>query len=253
MRKRDIPKTFPEQVRRWHKLVEDNDNKFCTKDDAPDNVDEAWDKTFAKWFWIASGFETDYDRTTCGLCNLYNSLSTKVICRGCPIKEYVGFSACLNTPACTLGFSMKDAFQVLREISFLCKVARDYYQGEQALQKHKKHKKNYPQVCIWEGINPENFSFKWFTDKMKKDFDVRIICLEVIETRPEIRSARVVEGTGGRFDLFFSVHKQDVDSFNEPKTQYTMKWVDDEISPAENYKYQPYPERVKRYRLNFIE
>jgi hypothetical protein len=54
---------------------------------------------------------------------------------------------------------------------------------------------------------------------MEKEFGTRIQFLEEIETSPDRQGAKIVEGTGGRHDLFFAVHDKDLGNFAIPRLQ----------------------------------
>jgi hypothetical protein len=105
-------------------------------------------------------------------------------------------------------------------------------------------KENYNQVCVWEGtiVGPEKI--REFEKFMMEQFEVRAQYLEELKTKPD----KGVKGTGGRNDLFFAVHDEDVDKFSVPRLGYGIRWIEDVLS-KENYKIKIYPLRVNKYKI----
>lgn len=82
---------------------------------------------------------------------------------------------------------------------------------------------NFSQVCVWEGTlvgkeEVENFE-KWLQD----EFGVRGKYCEEVETLPTPNE----EGTGGRNDLFFRVHDEDIQKFAVPRLVVGIRWWED--------------------------
>lgn len=105
---------------------------------------------------------------------------------------------------------------------------------------------NYTQVCVWEGclVPPEQLEqFKQF---MLDELHARVQFLETIPTLPDVENGRAVEGTGGRHDVFFAVHKEDVNKFAVPRLSYGIRWVEDVMNP-QNHSWMLYPKRVNEY------
>ena len=107
-------------------------------------------------------------------------------------------------------------------------------------------REGFKQVCVWEGtvVGPseiENFE-KFIKDALK----TRVQYLEEMITFPDQENGENVEGTGGRNDIFFAVHEEDVAKFAVPRFQYHMRWVEDVLAKG-NYKSEIYPERVRGY------
>ena len=81
--------------------------------------------------------------------------------------------------------------------------------------------------------------------------NVRVQYLEEIETLPD-RDEDGVEDpdTGGRNDLLFAVHEDDVMEFAVPRLQIGIRWIEDAVGEWNNKNgYIIYPERVKEYRI----
>jgi hypothetical protein len=118
------------------------------------------------------------------------------------------------------------------------------------LTENVKLKEDYTQVCVWPhtilGDNkPEDFE-KFIFD----EFKVRCQFLEVIETESDLDSnGNPAPGTGGRSDLFFAIHKEDVGKFAVPRLtlQNPIRWIEDVLSGG-NYISPIYPNRVFEYK-----
>ena len=88
-------------------------------------------------------------------------------------------------------------------------------------------KPDYVQVCVWSATvvganNIEEFE-QFFLDEM----NTRVQYLEEIETGPDYKDGRPVPDTGGRNDLFFAVHKDDVMNFAVPRLAMGIRWIED--------------------------
>ena len=106
----------------------------------------------------------------------------------------------------------------------------------------------YEQVCIWPGTlvvnEPDdgNVPESWaklteeekvahFESAMKDDFGVRVKYLEEVKTNPDIDTSGFnVPGTGGRNDLFFLVHNEDIPKFAIPRLKVGIRWWEDMVS-----------------------
>lgn len=110
-----------------------------------------------------------------------------------------------------------------------------------------KRKKNYVQVCVWAGTIVEPEQVKEFEKMFKDDMGVRVQYLETIETAPDLtKDGFPVEGTGGRQDVFFAVHSDDVMKFSVPRLTMGIRWIEDVLAEG-NYRQKIYPERVEEY------
>tara|TARA_X000001388_G_C2213085_1_gene115966 strand:- start:442 stop:792 length:351 start_codon:yes stop_codon:yes gene_type:complete len=108
-------------------------------------------------------------------------------------------------------------------------------------------KKNHNQVCVWPGtILPETHIEKFVKHFEKNGF--RIQHLETLRTLPDHDSeGNEVEGTGGRSDVLFAIHDDDVMKFAIPRFQMGVRWIEDVLDNEEENR-SIYPDRVKEYR-----
>ena len=110
-----------------------------------------------------------------------------------------------------------------------------------------KLKDGFTQVCVWQGTTVvENKllaaeQIKEFEDLGRWFFGSRFQYLEEIKTNPTPDEP----GTGGRTDLFFAVHSEDVGKFAIPRLAYGIRWIEDVYGNESGYLY---PERVEQYK-----
>lgn len=107
----------------------------------------------------------------------------------------------------------------------------------------------FTQVCIWPGtiVCDKEHTSEDFIKFMKDQFNTRIQYLEEITTNPDIDiNGQIVEGTGGRNDVFFGVHKDSVMKFAVPRLTTGIRWIEDVLA-KENYNSPIYPKRVFGY------
>jgi hypothetical protein len=108
--------------------------------------------------------------------------------------------------------------------------------------------KGFSQVCVWPGTVVGREEAKDFEEFFASEFGVRARYLEEIVTCADRDGdGSPVEGTGGRNDLFFAVHDDDVDKFAVPRLKLGIRWIEDVTAPV-NGGCALYPERVKEYR-----
>ena len=107
---------------------------------------------------------------------------------------------------------------------------------------------NYEQVCIWPGTlvvnddpdrkTPEPLAnltseerIKEFEKFMEGEFKVRVKYLEEVKTKPDLNSEGLpIPETGNRNDLFFLVHKDDIEKFAIPRLRMGIRWYEDVVS-----------------------
>lgn len=117
----------------------------------------------------------------------------------------------------------------------------------------------FRQVCVWPAtiVVPEGADVaarvtaiqefeKFFLD----DYGWRIQYLEEIKTNPDtdLVTGRAVEGTGGRNDVLFAIHDDDIVKAAVPRLAMGIRWIEDVLSPV-NYSSKLYPDRVRFYQV----
>lgn len=103
--------------------------------------------------------------------------------------------------------------------------------------------KSYEQVCIWPGTIVGKIKIEDFVNFMMEQFKVRVQYLEEIKTFPNNGQP----DTGGRNDLFFAVHNEDLTHFSIPRLAQGIRWIED-VLDKNNYKHKIYPARVFKYK-----
>lgn len=104
----------------------------------------------------------------------------------------------------------------------------------------------FSQVCVWQGTTLGNEGVEDFIEFMKDTFQTRVQFLEEIKTNPDLdRNGEAMMDSGGRSDLFFAVHKDDVSHFAIPRLKFGIRWIEDVYGNGNGYLY---PDRVAEYR-----
>lgn len=114
------------------------------------------------------------------------------------------------------------------------------------MESNVKLKEGFSQVCVWPGTvmddsRSEEFE-QWFLDNV----EVRVQYLETILTNPDKdKQGLPVPETGGRQDVFFAIHNDDLMKFVLPKLQLGARWLEDVYGNKQGYLY---PRRVALYQ-----
>jgi len=103
---------------------------------------------------------------------------------------------------------------------------------------------NFTQVCVWPGTEVKETEVEAFVGFMLENFKCRIQFLETVETAPDMKNGYPVEGTGGRHDVFFAVHSEDVGDFAIPRITFGIRWIEDVYGNKQGHLY---PARIKEY------
>jgi hypothetical protein len=85
---------------------------------------------------------------------------------------------------------------------------------------------NFNQLCVWEGTVVGVDEVNEFEKFFKEDLGVRVKYSQEIETLPTPN----VEGTGGRIDVFFYIHNEDVTKFAVKRLALGVRWFEDVLS-----------------------
>jgi len=107
----------------------------------------------------------------------------------------------------------------------------------------------FVQVCVWPGTtlsedqttSPEDIAeFEAF---FAREFSTRVKFIYQLATLPDMENGLAVPGTGGRNDLFFAVHEEDVYAFSIKRLACGIRWIEDVLDPG-NYRSRIYPDSV---------
>ena len=94
---------------------------------------------------------------------------------------------------------------------------------------------NFKQLCVWPGTelgnSKPNDLEKFFLDEM----GVRVKYHTEVTTLPDIDENGIPDfNTGGRNDLFFYVHDQDIANFAVPRLKMGIRWWEDVVGYNNN-------------------
>lgn len=103
----------------------------------------------------------------------------------------------------------------------------------------------FEQVCVWPGTLVGADKTAEFEVFVLENLGTRIQYLEEVQTAPDYENGYPVKGTGGRNDVLFAVHNDDVMKFAVPRFQYGMRWLEDVYGNGGG---DLYPERIAQYQ-----
>jgi len=84
----------------------------------------------------------------------------------------------------------------------------------------------FNQLCVWQGTILGDSTVEDFTNFFKETFNTRIqFCEEVVTNGNEFLNEE-----GGRNDILFYVHDDDIVQFAVKRLEYGIRWWDDVIS-----------------------
>ena len=88
----------------------------------------------------------------------------------------------------------------------------------------------FDQLCVWHGTIVGEERIQEFEKYFLDEFGVKVKYLTEIETNPDLDgNGKAVPDTGGRNDLFFYLHDDDVVSFAIQRLQIGIRWWEDVI------------------------
>ena len=91
--------------------------------------------------------------------------------------------------------------------------------------------KKYNQLCVWPATVVGKDDVKDLEDFFKEEMDVRVKYKTEVLTNPDLdEDGNEVPDTGGRNDLFFYVHDDDIGKFAVPRLSMGIRWYEDVVS-----------------------
>ena len=94
---------------------------------------------------------------------------------------------------------------------------------------------NFNQLCVWPGTVLGESTPKDLEDFFKDEMGVRVKYHTEVETLPDVDdNGNILTGTGGRNDLFFFIHDDDIGKFSVPRLQMGIRWWEDVIVYNDN-------------------
>lgn len=104
----------------------------------------------------------------------------------------------------------------------------------------------FVQLCVWPGTVLGDSTPDELVQFFKDELNTRIKFDCEVETLPDLDSSgNPVPDTGGRKDLFFYAHSDDLEHFSIPRLSMGIRWWEDVISYNEGSKHL--------YTAEFIE
>lgn len=94
--------------------------------------------------------------------------------------------------------------------------------------------KDFTQLCVWPGTVLGDSTPKDLEDFFLNEMGVRVKYHTEVETLPDVENGKAVPDTGGRNDLFFFVHSEDITKFAIPRLQMGIRWWEDVIVYNDN-------------------
>ena len=99
----------------------------------------------------------------------------------------------------------------------------------------------YNQLCLIRDLEIGEDQIENFEIIMLNKFGVRVKYHTEIKTFPTLdEEGYPIPRTGGRNDLFFYVHKEDIDKFSVPRMHLGVHWWEDVVANTANH--DSYPE-----------
>lgn len=93
----------------------------------------------------------------------------------------------------------------------------------------------YTQLCVWPGTvlgdaTPADLESFFLTE-----MNTRIRFHTEVQTQPDTdESGNLVPNTGGRNDMFFYVHDEDIAEFSVPRLKMGIRWWEDVVGYNDN-------------------
>jgi hypothetical protein len=110
---------------------------------------------------------------------------------------------------------------------------------------------NYTQLCVWQGVLLDGFTTQEFENWMLENFGTRIKYETEIKTLPDLdKHGNAIPDTGGRNDVFFYAHAEDIGKFAVPRLQAGIRWWEDVVGYNDNSHLYP-KEILDKYQLTW--
>jgi hypothetical protein len=110
---------------------------------------------------------------------------------------------------------------------------------------------DFNQVCVWPGTIVKEDEIPDFVAFMQAELGARVQFLETVLTKADPGD----DTTGGRQDVVFAVHKDDVHKFAVPRLRLGIRWVEDVLDNEKHHNemagypgYSIYPDTFAEYR-----
>lgn len=95
----------------------------------------------------------------------------------------------------------------------------------------------FNQLCVWEGTLMGGSSVEDFEKHAGKILRSRLQFVGEVKTLPLKKDGEPIFGTGGRNDLFFKVHDEDIPRLTVEMLRYGVRWWKDVVKEGQKYLY----------------
>ena len=93
----------------------------------------------------------------------------------------------------------------------------------------------FKQLCVWPATMLGDSTPQKLIDFFQEEFNTRIQFEQEVVTNPDLdNNGDEIEDTGGRHDLLFYVHSDDVAGFAVPRLSLGIRWWEDVVSYNDN-------------------
>ena len=94
---------------------------------------------------------------------------------------------------------------------------------------------DFDQLCVWPGTTLGNSTPQDFENFFLKELRTRVKYHTEVKTLPDLDpNGKPVPETGGRNDLFFFVHKDDIGTFAVSRFPLGIRWWEDVVKYNKN-------------------
>jgi hypothetical protein len=110
---------------------------------------------------------------------------------------------------------------------------------------------NFTQLCVWQGVLLDGFTIQEFDNYMFDCFGTRIKYETEVRTLPDLdESGNQIPETGGRNDVFFYAHADDIEKFAVPRLKAGIRWWEDVVGYNDNSHIYP-KDILDKYKLTW--
>lgn len=100
----------------------------------------------------------------------------------------------------------------------------------------------FNQLCVWTATTLDGYSKEDLEQFFRDEFSCRIKFAEEVVTLPCLEKNE----EGGRHDLFFYVHDDDIGRFAVKRLLYGIRWWEDVLGNGNGYQYSE--DTLKKYQ-----
>ena len=94
---------------------------------------------------------------------------------------------------------------------------------------------NHNQLCVWPGTLLGDSTPQDLENFFLSEMGVRVKFVDQVMTLPDLdQEGNPVPDTGGRSDLFFTIHDEDVSRFAIPRLNMGIRWWEDVVGYNDN-------------------